>query len=154
MAQGAEWQSRSMQQLRPEMGETGTFDCWRDPRTDDSNIRQTGRVSPRTSSRGGGNDAQSRKSNSPHHSSPLQRETTGERLSNKFFDGANIKTESPGQGDDSETPCAGMAQAHGPGTGNPNLNPPPSQPMLEGGSGTGGAGMEMEAIREERETSA
>lgn len=30
-------------------------------------------------------------------------------------------------------------------------NPPQSQPMLEGGSGFGGGGMEMTAIREERE---
>lgn len=30
-------------------------------------------------------------------------------------------------------------------------NPPKSQPMLEGGSGLGGGGMEMTAIREERE---
>ncbi|KAI1136319.1 hypothetical protein F5Y05DRAFT_105309 [Hypoxylon sp. FL0543] len=36
--------------------------------------KQTGRVSPRNSSRGGNGDAASKKSNSPVHSSPLQRE--------------------------------------------------------------------------------
>lgn len=35
-----------------------------------------------------------------------------------------------------------------------HMNPPPSQPMLEGGSGLGGGGMEMTLIREEREASA
>ena len=32
-------------------------------------------------------------------------------------------------------------------------NPPPSQPLLEGGSGFRGGGMEMTSIREEREMS-
>jgi len=39
-------------------------------------------------------------------------------------------------------------------SGGGHMNPPPSQPTLEGGSGLGGGGMEMTLIREEREASA
>ncbi|KAK4194476.1 putative white collar 1 protein [Triangularia verruculosa] len=147
---------------------------------------QTGRVSPRNSSRGG--DAQSKKSNSPSHASPLQREVSssstatvkpaptdtppntesGNRSSsvtpsnaptpsdNSSTGGFPTPTVSAGNSGtkpgatstaspDIKTPPSGE-EAH--------LGPPQSQPMLEGGSGVGGAGMEMTSIREERETGA
>ncbi len=36
-------------------------------------------------------------------------------------------------------------------TASGHMNPPPSQPLLEGGSGVGGSGMEMTSIEEEQE---
>lgn len=47
----------------------------------------------------------------------------------------------------------GAASASGDGTGgatpSKGMMPPPSQPMLEGGAGTGGHSMEMTSIQEE-----
>jgi len=40
------------------------------------------------------------------------------------------------------------------GAAGAHYNPPQSRPLLEGGSGLRGGGMEMTAIQEERETSA
>ncbi|KAH8887046.1 hypothetical protein GQ53DRAFT_784640 [Thozetella sp. PMI_491] len=113
--------------------------------------KQTGRVSPRNSSRG--NDTPSKKSNSPiHSSSPLQREMPSS-------DGAkSTKSQESGRGSGGNTPSgadtAAAGKNHGPAHNNASANPPQSQPLLEGGSGSGGGGMEMEAIREEREASA
>ncbi|KAF9870414.1 GATA zinc finger [Colletotrichum karsti] len=93
--------------------------------------KQVGRVSPRNSSRGGANtngDALSKKSNSPNHSSQLQNE---------------VKTSSstPARPGDvtsgNATPATNVSKGH-------NTMPPPSQPMLEGGSKGG-----MTSIREE-----
>jgi len=78
-----------------------------------------GRVSPRNSLRGG-NDAQSKTSNSPTPLSPLQREESGEGVE---------------PGSDAEAGDASL--------------PPPSRPLLAGGSGHSGGGMEMPSIREE-----
>ncbi|KAM7196317.1 putative white collar 1 protein [Rhypophila sp. PSN 637] len=125
--------------------------------------KQTGRVSPRNSSRGGNGDTHSRKSNSPSHSSPLQRELPKD---NHSLDPASRSSASA-------TPCSpndgspgGPTSMMGPPSGNTttppggknnlggHMNPPPSQPMLAGGSGHGGGGMAMTLIREEREASA
>ncbi|KAI2471176.1 hypothetical protein F4781DRAFT_144416 [Annulohypoxylon bovei var. microspora] len=109
--------------------------------------KQTGRVSPRNSSRGGNGDAASKKSNSPVHSSPLQREMPTSEI-----------TEQPSEADINTA----MNRSSGPsmvsGTGNisttptgsrPFSMPPPSQPLL----GTGALSSEMTAIQEEREVS-
>ncbi|KAM0324547.1 hypothetical protein ACHAQA_007932 [Verticillium albo-atrum] len=86
--------------------------------------KQTGRVSPRNSSRGGNSaDAASKRSNSPHQTSPLHREL-----------GA-------------ETPVHAGDTSAGSGTLNPAkvhaTMPPPSRPLLEGGSG-----VDITSIRE------
>lgn len=104
---------------------------------------QTGRVSPRNSSRGNGNgDASSKKSNSPIHSSPLHREVT---------------EATPTGGEATPTPASTTSTDEASttppnGGGGLNVGPPQSRPLLEGGSGHGGSGMEMTAIQEERET--
>ncbi|OTA99330.1 hypothetical protein M426DRAFT_48584, partial [Hypoxylon sp. CI-4A] len=104
--------------------------------------KQTGRVSPRNSSRGGNGDAASKKSNSPIHSSPLQREVpTSELKEPPLESDFNIVTNSivPGVGGISTTP-----------TGSRNFSmPPPSQLLL----GSGAISSEMTAIQEEREVS-
>lgn len=109
--------------------------------------KQTGRVSPRNSSRGGNGDAASKKSNSPVHSSPLQREVpTGEM------------TEQPSETDTTTTVNRSSGSSVVPSAGSVNTAssvsrgfsmPPPSQPLL----GSGGIGSEMTAIQEEREVS-
>ncbi|KAH9904582.1 PAS domain-containing protein [Xylariomycetidae sp. FL2044] len=112
--------------------------------------KQTGRVSPRNSSRGGTGDAASKKSNSPVHSSPLYREMSTHR---------EVSTGDVSE-QASETDTNPMVHRT-PGTSVPTSNtttptgskalsmPPPSQPLLEGGA----AGSEMTAIQEEREAS-
>ncbi|KAI1491729.1 PAS domain-containing protein [Biscogniauxia mediterranea] len=110
--------------------------------------KQTGRVSPRNSSRGGNGDTASKKSNSPVHSSPLQREvSTGET------------SEQPSETDTNNTLNRSSANSSvGPSNGSTGTTPtgskafsmpPPSQPLLEGGS----LRSEMTAIQEERELS-
>ena len=98
---------------------------------------QTGRVSPRNSSRGG-NDALSKKSNSPIHSSPLQRELPSE--GGAWPEGAATAGAKGAEADDDN------------GTRSPL--PPPSQPLLAGGSGRRGSAMGMTSIREEGEKEA
>ncbi|TDZ51597.1 White collar 1 protein [Colletotrichum trifolii] len=93
--------------------------------------KQVGRVSPRNSSRGGGNtntDALSKKSNSPIHSSQLQNEV-------------KASSSTPARPSDGSSGNATPATTVSKGFNN---MPPPSQPMLEGGSGGG-----MTSIREE-----
>ncbi|KAK5993114.1 White collar 1 protein [Cladobotryum mycophilum] len=110
--------------------------------------KQTGRVSPRNSTRGGNNgngDSQSKKSASPIHSSPLHRSETpnpngavgnGEgsidpaQLTNKMATALSGATSGLGQ-----SPSSTM--------------PPPSQSSLT----VGAIGSGMASIREERETS-
>ncbi|KAK4187842.1 putative white collar 1 protein [Podospora australis] len=130
--------------------------------------KQTGRVSPRNSSRGNG-DTHSKKSNSPSHASPLHREhpattTAAATTTNTVTadtpprDSASrsptvtttpSNSISPGEvgQTDTSTPTGGQAASAKGGIG-----PPQSQPMLEGGSGFRGGGMEMTSIREERES--
>ncbi|EOO02574.1 putative white collar 1 protein [Phaeoacremonium minimum UCRPA7] len=112
--------------------------------------KQTGRVSPRTSSRGGGHngDSASKKSTSPNHSSPLHREVTtstdatGDTEMTPVDD--NRRSSSSGStGNGSATATPSGAKGHS--------VPPQSQPLLAGGSGLGGMGMGMTAISEERE---
>ncbi|KAK0610441.1 PAS domain-containing protein [Bombardia bombarda] len=129
--------------------------------------KQTGRVSPRNSSRGGGGtgDSVSKKSNSPIHSSPLQREVPAikelpslDPPTNRSTTSGTSATLTP----DENSPTAG---AHAPtsptaaggkaAAGAHHPFPPQSRPLLEGGSGLGGGGMEMALIQEEeREPSA
>ncbi|KAK1830529.1 PAS domain-containing protein [Podospora conica] len=110
--------------------------------------KQTGRVSPRNSSRGGngnGNgDASSKKSNSPIHSSPLHREVTEPGGGGGGGDPPAVAASTTSTEDSTATTT--------PPGGGGNVGPPQSRPMLEGGSGHGGSGMEMTAIQEERET--
>ncbi|KAI0106310.1 hypothetical protein F4776DRAFT_668412 [Hypoxylon sp. NC0597] len=109
--------------------------------------KQTGRVSPRNSSRGGNGDAASKKSNSPVHSSPLQREMpTGEM--NEQSSDTNINTavnRSSGAGVVSN---AGSVSTTPTGSRTFSM-PPPSQPLL----GNSVISSEMTAIQEEREVS-
>lgn len=125
--------------------------------------KQTGRVSPRNSSRGGNGDSQSKKSNSPIHSSPLNREVSTE-LPSLESAGKTTSTTTPLSDDQYTTPAAvpdtpstiTASAAKTPTTAPEGMyfGPPQSQPMLEGGSGARGGGMEMTAIQEEREASA
>ncbi|KAI1385303.1 uncharacterized protein F4822DRAFT_340771 [Hypoxylon trugodes] len=109
--------------------------------------KQTGRVSPRNSSRGGNGDAASKKSNSPVHSSPLQRELPTVEI-----------TEQPSETDTSTTVNRSSGSSAVPTPSSVNTTPtgsraftmpPPSQPLL----GSGVIGSEMTAIQEEREVS-
>ncbi|KAK7918492.1 hypothetical protein PG985_010366 [Apiospora marii] len=108
--------------------------------------KQTGRVSPRNSSRGGNNDGASKKSTSPVHSSPLQREVSTGEIS-----------EHPSESDSITTAHRSLSSSAGPGTsagttptGSKGPSKPPlSQPLLEGGAESG----PMASIREEREAS-
>ncbi|KAF4890683.1 White collar 1 protein [Colletotrichum viniferum] len=93
--------------------------------------KQVGRVSPRNSSRGGANtnaDALSKKSNSPNHSSQLQNEVKA----------SSSTPARPSDGSSGNaTPATSVSKGH-------NTMPPPSKPLLEGGSKGG-----MTSIREE-----
>ncbi|KAK0384244.1 hypothetical protein NLU13_8332 [Sarocladium strictum] len=113
--------------------------------------KQTGRVSPRNSSRGGNanGDSGSKKSASPIHSSPLHKEMSSDApTSHTNGDGAlnanGQPTKSPAH---SGSAPSGAASATG--VKPSSMMPPPSQPSLHGGvQGSG-----MTSIREERETS-
>ncbi|KAI1288814.1 PAS domain-containing protein [Xylaria venustula] len=107
--------------------------------------KQTGRVSPRNSSRGGG-DTASKKSNSPVHASPLHQgvsatETQGRPSDAKSTPGLNRPSANSNLlgRTGGATPSGTMGQSM----------PPPSQPLLEGGVTSN----EMTAIQEERELS-
>ncbi|KAL7929393.1 PAS domain-containing protein [Trichoderma chlorosporum] len=107
--------------------------------------KQTGRVSPRNSTRGGysGNtDSQSKKSTSPIHSSPLHRsETPNQSQTNEGNpDAAQLANK-----------IAVAIAGTGSVTGQPSssIMPPPSQSSLA----TGAIGSGMASIREERENS-
>ncbi|KAI1479593.1 PAS domain-containing protein [Daldinia eschscholtzii] len=111
--------------------------------------KQTGRVSPRNSSRGGNGDAASKKSNSPVHSSPLQREVPTHEIS---------MVEQPSETDTGTTMNRSSGSNVIPSTGSISTTssgsrgysmPPPSLPLLGGGA----VGSEMTAIQEEREVS-
>ncbi|KAK6080045.1 white collar-1 (GATA zinc finger) [Seiridium cupressi] len=108
--------------------------------------KQTGKVSPRNSSRGG-NDSASKKSASPVHASPLTREVSAGEVSEhpSETDSAGNANRSLGSSVDPNTSAGTTPTAmKGPS------KPPLSQPLLEGGAESG----QMSAIREEREASA
>ncbi|KAK1492615.1 GATA zinc finger [Colletotrichum tamarilloi] len=93
--------------------------------------KQVGRVSPRNSSRGGANtnaDALSKKSNSPIHSSQLQNEVKASS--------STPARPSDSSGNGTPATSVSVSKSH-------QGMPPPSQPLLEGGSGGG-----MTSIRE------
>ncbi|TGJ86244.1 hypothetical protein E0Z10_g2542 [Xylaria hypoxylon] len=109
-------------------------------------MSQTGRVSPRNSSRGGG-DTASKKSTSPGHASPLHqgvsvgetRERPSEAKSAPSLSRSSTNSSMPTSSGNTATP-----------TGAKGLSmPPPSQPLLGGGANSN----EMTAIQEEREAS-
>ncbi|KAH7327821.1 PAS domain-containing protein [Stachybotrys elegans] len=120
--------------------------------------KQTGRVSPRNSSRGGNNgnngDSLSKKSASPIHSSPLHKELTTEAAGAAAAGAKPVNT-----GDGAINPAQltnqntnAMASSGAPsaiGMKPPGSMPPPSQPMLV----SSGGGVGMTSIREERENS-
>ncbi|KAL1858035.1 hypothetical protein Daus18300_010147 [Diaporthe australafricana] len=130
--------------------------------------KQTGRVSPRNSSRGGNGDSHSKKSGSPNQASPLHHE-----LSNVADVSAGSRSHNAGTADNSgngsktlRSPSSAGAQnntannttsgsnsssAGGSATPMKILMPPPSQPLLEGGSGVHGHSMSMTSIAEERD---
>ncbi|KAK0724823.1 PAS domain-containing protein [Lasiosphaeris hirsuta] len=116
--------------------------------------KQTGRVSPRNSSRGNG-DGQSKKSNSPIHSSPLHREVATETPS---LEPASKTTATPAStvstDDYASAPSAIITAAAAATKAAGHFHPPPSRTLLAGGSGVSGISMEMTSIQEERETSA
>ncbi|KAI5925609.1 PAS domain-containing protein [Camillea tinctor] len=110
--------------------------------------KQTGRVSPRNSSRGGNGDTASKKSNSPVHSSPLQREvSTGEGSEQPSETDTNT-TLNRSSTNSSVVPSNGSTGTTPTGSKGFSM-PPPSQPLLEGGA----LRSEMTAIQEEREVS-
>lgn len=112
--------------------------------------KQTGRVSPRNSSRGGNNgngDSQSKRSTSPIQSSPLHKELLAETPNPHASDAAH-----PVDGNGAVDPAhlgghmTGTSGTSVPGAKPSTTMPPPSQPSLAPGSS-------MTSIREERETS-
>ncbi|TRX95887.1 hypothetical protein FHL15_003029 [Xylaria flabelliformis] len=107
--------------------------------------KQMGRVSPRNS-RGGG-DASSKKSTSPVHASPLHREVSmdeGLERSSEPKTTPNLTRSSTNSS--MQTSNTGSASATPIGTKASSM-PPPSQPLLTGGTNSN----DMTAIQEERE---
>ncbi|KAI9897070.1 hypothetical protein N3K66_008092 [Trichothecium roseum] len=117
--------------------------------------KQTGRVSPRNSSRGGNGDTNSKKSASPIHSSPLHRsELNGSGQSTQPTQTANPPAPTPSVDGDGGainpsklTNNTQPPQNSGSKPATTITMPPPSQPLLST------AGSAMTSIREERETS-
>lgn len=111
---------------------------------------QTGRVSPRNSSRGGnGNsDVQSKKSNSPSHS-PLSKDIAAEAASTLVANSEGVVNPAQliAENNDATTAPSGAASATGVKLG--AAAPPPSQSAMMGVGATSG----MTSIREERESS-
>jgi hypothetical protein len=124
--------------------------------------RQTGRVSPRNSSRGGGNgDSASKKSASPIHPSSLAREVSaGNSGNDRSGSTSQSQSRSP------ITPPGGMLppgtqhqhqSASTTGTTGMKRQAGDNGGLDSSGSGSGsggGSGTQMSSIREERETSA
>lgn len=104
-------------------------------------------MSPRNSSRGGNGDSQSKKSNSPLQSSPLHNQVTSQEADVGSKQASSVSLPNT-------TASGGAVSPSMTSKGHSVAIPPPSQPLLEGGAGTGGQGMEMTSIREEREMSA
>ncbi|KAI1120505.1 PAS domain-containing protein [Nemania abortiva] len=109
--------------------------------------KQTGRVSPRNSSRGGG-DTASKKSTSPVHASPLYQEISiseAQERPSETRPTPSLNRSSTGSSIPTSTSSAGATPT---GAKGPSM-PPPSLPLLAGGAN----GNEMTAIQEEREAS-
>ncbi|OIW26387.1 hypothetical protein CONLIGDRAFT_581743 [Coniochaeta ligniaria NRRL 30616] len=112
--------------------------------------KQTGRVSPRNSSRGGNGDTSSKKSASPINPSSLAREIGASDARSRSASHSHSRSPItptanglPGQGQSG----GGSGSGNGSGSGGKN----PSPPTTEAG---GNGGTQMTIIREERETSA
>ncbi|GAP93404.1 putative white collar 1 protein [Rosellinia necatrix] len=106
--------------------------------------KQTGRVSPRDSSRGG--DASSKKSASPVHVSGLHREVSVSETHERTSEAKAIPTLHRSSTSSSVPTSASSTGATPASTKGPSM-PPPSQPLLGGGT----SNSEMSAIQEERE---
>ncbi|KAI0424894.1 PAS domain-containing protein [Xylaria sp. FL1042] len=109
--------------------------------------KQTGRVSPRNSSRGGG-DTASKKSNSPVHASPLHQEVSAGEAQGRLSEAKSTPTLNRSSTTSSMPTRSISTGATPPGMMGMSM-PPPSQPLLEGGVNSN----EMTAIQEEREAS-
>lgn len=113
-----------------------------------ANWYQTGRVSPRNSSRGGNGDTSSKKSASPIHPSSLAREVSNAT--------SNDRSASQSHSRSPTTPTGGpptqQSNNGGGGGANGGAANKPSPPSFESGGGNGGT--QMSSIQEERETSA
>ncbi|KAI1100059.1 hypothetical protein F4804DRAFT_345029 [Jackrogersella minutella] len=110
--------------------------------------KQTGRVSPRNSSRGGNGDAASKKSNSPVHSSPLQREMPTSEIHEQPSE-ADVNSTAANRPSVPSVVLGVSGVNTTPTSSRPYSMPPPSQPLL----GSGVTNSEMTAIQEEREVS-
>ncbi|KAI3328612.1 PAS domain-containing protein [Ustulina deusta] len=109
--------------------------------------KQTGRVSPRNSSRGGG-DTASKKSNSPVHASPLHQEVSTGKTQGYPSEDKSTPTLNRSSTNSSMPTRSTNAGATPPGVMGMSM-PPLSQPLLGGGVNSN----EMTAIQEEREGS-
>ncbi|KAI0542466.1 PAS domain-containing protein [Xylaria digitata] len=108
--------------------------------------KQTGRVSPRNSSRGGG-DTASKKSTSPIHASPLHQGLSVSEPRDRPPEAKSTPNLTRSSTNSSLPTSSGSAVAP---TGAKGLSmPPPSQPLLGGSANSN----EMTAIQEEREAS-
>ncbi|KAI3319042.1 hypothetical protein HD806DRAFT_301031 [Xylariaceae sp. AK1471] len=107
--------------------------------------KQTGRVSPRNSSRGGG-DAASKKSNSPVHASMLHREVSAGEVNRRPSHTDTTPALTRSSTNSSMVPSTGSGVATPTGAKGLSM-PPPCQPLLSGGATSN----EMTAIQEERE---
>ncbi|KAH7122877.1 PAS domain-containing protein [Dactylonectria macrodidyma] len=111
--------------------------------------KQTGRVSPRNSARGGnGNsDALSKKSSSPNHSSPVPKDVKSEKSQPRVIEVESTATATQPQKDnnDGEAALSGTLSASQPSSSAPPMS---NSSMMGVGPSSG-----MTIIREERETS-
>ncbi|KAB5526279.1 PAS domain-containing protein [Coniochaeta sp. 2T2.1] len=131
--------------------------------------KQTGRVSPRNSSRGGNGDSASKKSASPIHPSSLAREVSANSNNNNNSSSSTERGNSQSKSRSPITPPSGLQQQGG-NSGNTSSSSG-SGGNGGGGNGNGGGGQgdrggegfdagagnhghQMSSIREERETSA
>ncbi|KAI0503322.1 PAS domain-containing protein [Xylaria bambusicola] len=109
--------------------------------------KQTGRVSPRNSSRGGG-DTASKKSSSPVHASPLHQELSAGEVQRRPSEAKSTPTLTRSSTNSSMPTRSSSTGVTPPAIMGMSM-PPPSQPLLEGGVNSN----EMTAIQEEREVS-
>lgn len=105
-----------------------------------------GRVSPRTSSRGGNNgDSLSKKSASPIHSSPLHKDLSADTPPSQAASIDGTASAVPALSSGKEAHPATTTTSGAQSQKSYAMLPPPSQPSLEGGA----AGSAMTSIQEE-----
>ncbi|KAI0474270.1 PAS domain-containing protein [Xylaria cf. heliscus] len=108
--------------------------------------KQMGRVSPRNSSRGGG-DTSSKKSTSPVHASPLHREVSIDKSHERSSEPKAIPNLNRSSTSSSIPTSNNSSTGATPAGIKGSSMPPPSQPLLGGSTNSN----EMTAIQEERE---